>query len=310
MGLQEEYRHGWQYIKAIRILLAIAAFYDYEIWQMDVKTSFLNGHLRVAAHILGIKIIRDRSKQLIALSQSAYLEKILRKFRWKTPGRVASHFFWQWHPFILTVGTTSASGNFITGSGNALCILFPTHDLEFDKWLEAMNTEIQSMKDNQVWYLVDLPSNGQTVGCKWLFKKNTDMDGNMENSREGYTLMMEKPNYRNSQGAKTPVEVQRMRRVPYALAVGYVFVHNGRAMDWKSVKQSTTAMSSTEAEYIAAAEASIETVWIRKFIDGSLAKRTKKELISISGVAKSFPRVVSQRDSSGLSIYKQNDTHE
>ncbi|GJY67435.1 retrotransposon protein, putative, ty1-copia subclass [Tanacetum coccineum] len=32
-------------IRAIRILIAIAAFYDYEIWQMDVKTAFLNGHL-------------------------------------------------------------------------------------------------------------------------------------------------------------------------------------------------------------------------------------------------------------------------
>ncbi|GKA54011.1 retrotransposon protein, putative, ty1-copia subclass, partial [Tanacetum coccineum] len=52
-------------------------------------------------------------------------------------------------------------------------------DPESDKWLEAMNTEMQSMKDNQVWYLVDLPSNGRTVGCKWLFKKKTDMDGNV-----------------------------------------------------------------------------------------------------------------------------------
>ncbi|GJX38644.1 retrotransposon protein, putative, ty1-copia subclass [Tanacetum coccineum] len=33
------------YIRAIRILIAIVAFYDYEIWQMDVKTAFLNGHL-------------------------------------------------------------------------------------------------------------------------------------------------------------------------------------------------------------------------------------------------------------------------
>ena len=32
-------------IKSIRILFVIAAFYDYEIWQMDVKTSFLNGKL-------------------------------------------------------------------------------------------------------------------------------------------------------------------------------------------------------------------------------------------------------------------------
>ncbi|KAL8099752.1 hypothetical protein AgCh_032122 [Apium graveolens] len=32
-------------VKSIRILLAIAAFLDYEIWQMDVKTAFLNGSL-------------------------------------------------------------------------------------------------------------------------------------------------------------------------------------------------------------------------------------------------------------------------
>ena len=30
-------------LKSIRIILAIAAYYDYEIWQMDVKTAFLNG---------------------------------------------------------------------------------------------------------------------------------------------------------------------------------------------------------------------------------------------------------------------------
>ena len=32
-------------LKSIRILIAIAAYYDYEIWKMDVKTAFLNGKL-------------------------------------------------------------------------------------------------------------------------------------------------------------------------------------------------------------------------------------------------------------------------
>ncbi|GJU86492.1 retrotransposon protein, putative, ty1-copia subclass [Tanacetum coccineum] len=49
---------------------------------------------------------------------------------------------------------------------------------------------------------------------------------------------------------------------------GYVFVLNGGAVDWKSSKQSTTAMSATESEYIAASEAAMEAVWIRKFISG------------------------------------------
>ena len=32
-------------LKSIRILLSIAAYYDYEIWKMDVKMDFLNGFL-------------------------------------------------------------------------------------------------------------------------------------------------------------------------------------------------------------------------------------------------------------------------
>nr|GEY93656.1 hypothetical protein [Tanacetum cinerariifolium] len=46
-----------------------------------------------------------------------------------------------------------------------------------DKWLNAMNVEMQSMEDNEVWVLVKLPPNGKTVGSKWLFKKKTNMDG-------------------------------------------------------------------------------------------------------------------------------------
>ncbi|GJR66385.1 putative reverse transcriptase domain-containing protein [Tanacetum coccineum] len=42
---------------------------------------------------------------------------------------------------------------------------------------------------------------------------------------------------------------------------GYVFVLNGGAVDWKSSKQSTTAMSATESEYIAASDSCMEAVW-------------------------------------------------
>ncbi|GKA21223.1 retrotransposon protein, putative, ty1-copia subclass [Tanacetum coccineum] len=39
-------------IKAIRILIAIAAYYGYEIWQIDVKTAFLNGRLNKDVYIV------------------------------------------------------------------------------------------------------------------------------------------------------------------------------------------------------------------------------------------------------------------
>nr|GEW46613.1 hypothetical protein [Tanacetum cinerariifolium] len=50
-------------------------------------------------------------------------------------------------------------------------------DSESNKWIDAMNAEIQSMIDNMVWVLVNLPPNCKIVGSKWIFKKRTDMDG-------------------------------------------------------------------------------------------------------------------------------------
>ena len=47
------------------------------------------------------------------------------------------------------------------------------------KWKEAMDCEIKSMYDNQVWHLVDNVPCRKIVGCKWIFKKKTDMDGNV-----------------------------------------------------------------------------------------------------------------------------------
>ncbi|GJV42332.1 retrotransposon protein, putative, ty1-copia subclass [Tanacetum coccineum] len=68
-------------IRAIRILIAITAFYDYEIWCFAMK------NLGEAAYILGIKIYRDRSWRLIGLCQSAYIEKILKRYHMENSKR-------------------------------------------------------------------------------------------------------------------------------------------------------------------------------------------------------------------------------
>ena len=44
-------------LKSVRIMLAIAAFYDYEIWQMDVKTAFLNGFLEEELYMMNQKVL-------------------------------------------------------------------------------------------------------------------------------------------------------------------------------------------------------------------------------------------------------------
>nr|GEY06917.1 hypothetical protein [Tanacetum cinerariifolium] len=69
-------------------------------------------------------------------------------------------------------------------------------DSKSNKWLDAMNAKMQSMKDNQVWHLVDLLPDCKTVGSKWIFKKKTDMDGIVHTYKaifvaKGYTQLYE-----------------------------------------------------------------------------------------------------------------------
>ncbi|GJZ58227.1 hypothetical protein Tco_0613721 [Tanacetum coccineum] len=124
----------------------------------------------------------------------------------------------------------------------------------------------------------------------------------MDNSKRGHIPMQERLDLNKTQGASTPEEVKRMQNVPYASLntkdmflvyggnleaelrvdcycdagfetdrddikseTGYVFVLNGDAVDWKRSKQSTTVMFAIEAEYIAASEAAMEALAIRKF---------------------------------------------
>ncbi|GKE89044.1 retrotransposon protein, putative, ty1-copia subclass, partial [Tanacetum coccineum] len=76
------------------------AYYDYDTWQMDIKTAFLNGYLdediymvqpegfvdsnhprkvcKLQRFIYGLK---DRSKRLIGLGQNAYMDKILKRYK-------------------------------------------------------------------------------------------------------------------------------------------------------------------------------------------------------------------------------------
>nr|GEV10772.1 retrovirus-related Pol polyprotein from transposon TNT 1-94 [Tanacetum cinerariifolium] len=49
-------------------------------------------------------------------------------------------------------------------------------DPEFEKWLVAMNAEMQSMYDNKVWRLVVLSPNAKVVKSKWIYMKKTDID--------------------------------------------------------------------------------------------------------------------------------------
>ena len=341
-------------LKSIRILLAVAAYFDYEIWQMDVKTAFLNGHLeedvymiqpegfvspedagkvcklqraiyglkqasrswntrfdevvkgfgfikneeescvykkvsgsaRVflvlyvddilligndkkflnevkeslknsfsmkdmgeAAYVLGIQIYRDRSKRLIALSQSTYLDKVLKRFRMENAKK----------------GNLPMSHGTVLRKGQSPQTAAEREEMSKNPYASAIGSIMYAMVCTRpdVSFALSACSRYQSNPglVHWAAVKNIlkylrrtkelflVYGGDEELLAKGYTdasFMTDHDDFKSQSG--------------------YVFTLNGGAVSWKSFKQNTVADSTTEAEYIAASEAAKEGIWIRNFI--------------------------------------------
>src|SRR5680860_788669 len=91
-----------------------------------------------------------------------------------------------------------------------------------DKWLGAMKSEMESMYENQVWTLVDLPNDRKAVENKWIFKRKTDADGNFT----VYKARLVAKGFRQIQGVDydetfSPVAMLKSVRIMLAIAAYY-----------------------------------------------------------------------------------------
>jgi hypothetical protein len=77
---------------------------------------------------------------------------------------------------------------------------------------------------------------------------------------------------------------------------GYVFLASGGAITWKSKKQTTIALSSTEAEYVALSEAAREACWLRNLYD---------EL----GYTQKYPIVIKGDNDGSIAMAKNQQFH-
>ncbi|GKC95492.1 retrotransposon protein, putative, ty1-copia subclass [Tanacetum coccineum] len=246
-------------IRAIRILIAIAAKHHVKglndlmrkSRSLDLLKIVMSHDLGEAAYILGIKIYRDRSKRLIGLSQSAYIDKILKKFNMhnskkgylpmevkhelsnemcaSTPEEVA---------YIKKVPYASAVGSIM------YVVRCTRPDVAF-----AQNL-VSRYQQN--------PGKLHWVAVKHILKY-------LRNTRDMFLVYGGKPDTELNVTGFCDASWQ-CDKDDTKSQTGYVFVVNGGAVDWKSKKQTTIAMSATQAEYMAALEAAMEAVWIRKFV--------------------------------------------
>ncbi len=100
-------------------------------------------------------------------------------------------------------------------------------------WLEAMRSELKSMDDNQVWDLVDPPPGVIAIGCKWVFKKKTDVDGNVQIHKARLVAK----GYGQVQGidyGETDSPVAMLKSVRIVLAIAAYFDYEIWQMDVKT----------------------------------------------------------------------------
>ncbi|GJV27558.1 retrotransposon protein, putative, ty1-copia subclass [Tanacetum coccineum] len=198
-------------IRAIRILIAIAAYYDYEIWQMDVKTAFLNGHLSEEVYMEqpGGFVNPKYPNHVCKLKRSIYgLRQASRQWNKRFDDEIKKFGFTQ-NPDEPCV--------YLKASGSYISILILYVD---DILLMGNNIPmLQDVKSNlgRSFAMKDLGEAAYILGIKIYHDRFY-----MENSKRGTIPMQEKLKLSKSQGASTPAEKQRMQNIPYASAIGSI----------------------------------------------------------------------------------------
>ncbi|KAL8101041.1 hypothetical protein AgCh_033067 [Apium graveolens] len=265
-------------VKSIRILLATTAYYDYEIWQMDVKTAFLNGSLEEDVYMIQPEGFVDPKFDKMVFKKFGFIqnedEPCVYKKAFKT---------WLGNSFSMKdLGdATYILGIKICRDGSRKLIGL-SQSTYIDKVLHHFG--MQEAKRGYV------PMAHGILISKDNCPKSLDDKGRMRNvpyaSEIGFIMyaiictrpdvlyaliMMSKYRFNTGEGHWTAVKNIlnfQTDRDDYVSQSGFVFCLNGGAVSWKSSKQEIVADSKMEAEYIAASEASKEAVWIRKFRTG------------------------------------------
>ncbi|KAL0373260.1 UNVERIFIED_CONTAM: Retrovirus-related Pol polyprotein from transposon TNT 1-94 [Sesamum radiatum] len=277
--------------KSIRILLAIAAWYDYEIWQMDVKTAFLNGFIEE-------EIFMDQPKGFTTVGEEQKVCRLQRSIY----GLNQASQSWNTRFDEVIRGYDSIKNDYdpcvykkISRSSVAYLVLYVNDIL-------LIRNDVKILRDIKAWLstqfsMKDMGEASYILGIKIYRNRSKRMLGLTQSSY--IEKVLNRPNiayalsvtsrYQACAGeahwsaVKNILKYLRRTKDVFLIYVGgelilegysdasfqsddddaksqsgFVFKLNGGVVAWKSPKQDTTADSTTEAEYIAASEAAKE----------------------------------------------------
>jgi len=215
----------------------------------DLEKKFQMKDLGKASKFLGIRITRNRAKGLIAIDQTEYIDEILRRFNMTDCNQVL----------------TPLDPNQKLDKQMSPKTTKEKEDMQHIPYREALGALMfvhQGTRPDIASALTSLgrfsanPGRAHWTALKRVFRylKGTKNYKLLYSSKGNANLI----GYSDADWAGD-VDTRRS-------TTGYAFVLQGGAISWCSKKQSTVALSTTEAEYLAIGAACQETIWLRSLL--------------------------------------------
>ena len=217
-------------LKSIRIMLAIAAYHDYEVWQMDVKTAFLNGNLSEDVYMIQPEsfVNPKKANKICKLRRSIYgLKQASRSWNLRFDEEVKGFGFIknEEEPCIYKKAS---------GSAIVFLVLYVDDILLIGNDIPMLNAAKSSLRKS--FDMKDLGEAAYILGIKIYRDRSRRLIGlsqdtyidkvlnrfSMQDSKKGFLPMSHGISLSKTQCPATTDERDRMNRIPYASAIGSI----------------------------------------------------------------------------------------
>jgi len=203
------------------------------------------------SYVIGIEIHRDRKQRILKLSQKAYIEKVLERFRMKN--------------CLASVAPIIKGDKF----SNDQC---PRNALEQEQMKNIpYASAIGSLLYAQVCTRPDISI---AAGMLGRYQSNPGME-HWKAAKKVMRYLQGTKDYDLTFRYTNHLKVVGYSDSDFAECVdsrkstlGYIFLLARGAISWRSNKQTIVATSTMEAEFIACYEATTQALWLRNFVGG------------------------------------------
>jgi hypothetical protein len=216
--------------KSIQILLAIVVFHDYEIWQMDVKTAFLNGNIDEELYMMQPKGFVDPkdANKVCKLQRSIYaLKQASRSWNLHFDQVIKSFgFIPNCYEACVYKKVSGSSVTFLVLYVDAILII--GNDIGMLNDVKSYLNKCFSMKDlGEATYILGIKIYRDRQRCLIGLSQSTYLYKvlkrfRMDKAKKGSLPMLSSKILSKAQCPAMAKDRETMSNVPYALAIGSI----------------------------------------------------------------------------------------